>query len=118
MFSILVVEGDEAHALLLQTILEKYAQVIICLQGQQISELLQKSEFDLVIMSLRFQGIDTWSMMEKIRSRTSAPILVVTAYVDEQSKKRAFEMGCNAYLTKPYKIAELTTLVKSLLTLE
>ena len=113
--SILVIEADEASALLIQKIFEGSYEVKIALGGQKGLEALGKNKVDLIITCLHLHDMEGWNLIAQVRSVNNLPILVVTASMDSLSKKLAFEAGCNAYLTKPYKIAELKAAVESLI---
>ena len=111
MHAILVVEGDEAHALLLKKILENKGEVHIALKGQDALRLAAETRLDLLITGLKLPDTDGWSLIEEIRKTSEIPILVITAYIDVPSKNRAYAAGCTQYLIKPYQIAELREIV-------
>ncbi|HHJ11919.1 MAG TPA: response regulator [Chromatiales bacterium] len=71
---------------------------------------------DLVLLDLMMPGIDGFEVCARIREHFDAlhlPILVVTARVDEESIARAFELGCNDYLVKPFLTRELLARVRA-----
>ncbi len=70
----------------------------------------------LVLLDLMMPGIDGFEVCARIREHFDAlhlPILVVTARVDEESIARAFELGCNDYLVKPFLTRELLARVRA-----
>ena len=61
---------------------------------------------DVVILDLGLPDMDGVSIIEKIRSWSSIPIIVVSARTEDQDKVEALDAGADDYLTKPFSIDE------------
>ena len=66
---------------------------------------------DIVLLDLGLPGIDGITVIEKLRTWTNVPIIVLTARDDERSKVRTLDAGADDYVTKPFGIAELVARV-------
>lgn len=70
---------------------------------------------DLVILDLMLPQLDGYGVCEKLRSRTSIPILMLSA-IDEVSQKVAcLQMGADDYMVKPFSPKELIARIGCLL---
>jgi two-component system cell cycle response regulator DivK len=76
--------------------------------------LAQETCPDLVLMDIHLPRIDGLEATRQIRSTPgleSLPIIALTAADDDDDYQRAMAAGCNAYLSKPFSLSELVTLV-------
>jgi two-component system KDP operon response regulator KdpE len=62
---------------------------------------------DLVILDLGLPDIDGIEVCRRIRSFSTVPILVLSAYGDERRKVEALDSGADDFVTKPFGMAEL-----------
>ena len=70
---------------------------------------------DCVILDLMLPGMSGYSICEAIRERNAAvPILVLSARTLAEDKARAFDAGCDQYVTKPFALEELLSRVRNL----
>lgn len=70
-------------------------------------ELLLK-EPDLILLDINMPGIDGLALCRSIREHVSCPILFLTARVTEQDMINGFGYGGDDYITKPFRLNELT----------
>ena len=66
---------------------------------------------EVMILDLNLPDIDGFTLCRKLRARrqgVSLPIIVVTARTSEADRVRAFELGADDYVTKPFGLRELT----------
>jgi two-component system, cell cycle response regulator DivK len=73
---------------------------------------------DLIVMDLRLPGIDGWEATRRLKSQPETkhiPIVVVTADVSEESRKKAFAAGCDDFATKPIGFENLVKKINALL---
>src|ERR1700728_3882252 len=62
---------------------------------------------DLVILDLGLPDLDGIEVGRRIRSFSSVPIEVLSAYGDERRKVEALDSGADDFVTKPFGMAEL-----------
>jgi two-component system, OmpR family, KDP operon response regulator KdpE len=62
---------------------------------------------DLIILDLALPDLDGSQVLERIRSWSSVPIIILSVKSSEMEKVRLFELGADDYVTKPFGMAEL-----------
>jgi DNA-binding NarL/FixJ family response regulator len=83
--------------------------------GEAINLLIQK-DWDLVLLDINMPGRNGLEVLaEAKRLRPKTPVLVLTAYPEEQFALRAFKAGASGYLTKQSATDELVTAVQRIL---
>ncbi|MDR1855998.1 MAG: sigma-54 dependent transcriptional regulator [Desulfovibrio sp.] len=107
--SILVVEDDEGHRSMLQTLLADWGyQVAQAVDGESAVEQCRQTPYDLVLMDVRMGGMSGIEALGAIREFNPAiPILVMTAYSDVKDAVQAVKAGAYDYLQKPLDFDDL-----------
>lgn len=77
--------------------------------------LLQHRPPDLLILDVMMPGTDGWQVLEQLRPASQIPVIMLTAKDHEIDKLRAFHLGVDDYVTKPFSFAELTARVGAVL---
>ena len=62
---------------------------------------------DLIILDLALPDLDGSQVLERIRSWSNVPIIILSVKSSEMEKVRLFELGADDYVTKPFGMAEL-----------
>jgi len=62
---------------------------------------------DLIILDLNLPDLDGSEVLERIRSWSNVPIIVLSIQSDEQEKVRLLKLGADDYVVKPFGISEL-----------
>ncbi len=114
---VLLVEDEPAVSKLLQERMERdLFAVDISSDGIAAEGFAGAPEYDVVILDLNLPQMDGIELLQKIRARNSAvPILVVTSRAALEERVKAFELGADDYLTKPFEYPELAARVRALL---
>lgn len=118
MNKILIVEDVEINLELLVQLLEDDYLLVSAGDGGAGIELALIEKPDLIIMDMSLPILDGWSAMREIRANPTTakiPIIALTAHAMEADRQKAFEAGCNAYLTKPVDEGQLFRTIKELL---
>lgn len=105
---ILVVEDDKAIRNLISTTLETqgYQYDTAKTGAAAILEAVTQKP-DLVILDLGLPDMDGVDIINKVRSWSKIPIIVVSARSEDQDKIAALDAGADDYLTKPFSVDEL-----------
>jgi len=102
---ILVADDIKENRDLLVQILEQYEiQTIEAKDGQEVLDILDTVDVDLVFMDIimpNLDGYETIQIMKNSDKLNSIPIVVVSANVYEEDKKKALDLGVNSFLSKP-----------------
>src|SRR5258707_7675872 len=115
--SILIVDDDLNIRQLLSTNLEKrdYAVRVASNGGQAIMSMEQEVP-DLAILDLVMPGISGNDLCVWIRERgLDIPIIVLSAYDEEDLKVKALDAGADDYVTKPFKTEEFLARMRALM---
>ena len=75
----------------------------------------QNEKIHLVIMDIMMPHMDGLETTRRIREESHVPIIILTAMGEEIDKVRAFDLGADDYLTKPFGVGELLGRVKAVL---
>ncbi|MFP4470828.1 MAG: response regulator [Bacteroidales bacterium] len=101
---VLVVEDIDSNLELLEAILSsRKAKMIPAVTGMEaIDKLKQNPDINLILMDIKLPEMDGYQAIREIRKfNHTTPIIVQTAFSDDEARKKAFEAGCNDFLTKP-----------------
>ena len=75
--------------------------------GEQAVELAQEHKPDLVVMDIKMPVLDGISAAERIVSARIAPVVLLTAFSQQELVERARDAGAMAYVVKPFTAADL-----------
>ena len=113
---VLVVEDDMPVRNLITTTLEsqkyKYETAV---NGNQAVMAAASGNPDIILMDLGLPDMDGIDVIQKIRTWSVAPIIVISARSDDQDKVDALDAGADDYLTKPFSVEDLLARVRSTL---
>ncbi len=84
--------------------------------GQAALDLARKIRPDIVIMDIQMPEIDGITAAEILTSEQIAPVVLLTAYSDQELVERAKSAGVVGYLVKPFREAELLPVIELSLT--
>ncbi len=69
----------------------------------------------LIILDIGLPSLNGFQVLEQIREKDDTPIIMLTTRDAEEDKLRAFELGADDYLTKPFSARELVARVQAVL---
>ena len=105
---ILIVEDDPPIRNLISVALEAhdYRHISAANAGNAIMEATSHNP-DIVLLDLGLPDLDGVKVIQKIRSWSNMPIIVISARSDDSDKIEALDAGADDYLTKPFSVDEL-----------
>ena len=92
-------------------------EVATAVDGQDALAKFELVRPDLLVTDLAIPRMDGFELCRKLRGVSSVPIIVVASQVGGEESIKAIEAGANAYLSRPFDLAELTAQVRRLLNL-
>jgi DNA-binding response OmpR family regulator len=93
---------------------ERFAVIEAC-DGAQALHRWKIDRPDLIVLDLGLPRHDGFDVLQKVREKDSTPILVLSGKLDEQSILRAFAMGADDYVSKPFAAKQLAMRVRAIL---
>lgn len=114
MSRILIVEDELDLANIIKDYLEKELyEVEICTEGDKAIEIFDKFKPSLVILDLMLPGMNGYEICKNIRMKSTIPILILSAKIDEFDKVKGLNLGADDYITKPFRPRELLARVNA-----
>ncbi|EST54644.1 transcriptional regulator [Brevibacillus panacihumi W25] len=115
--TILIIEDETTIAQLERDYFELNGyDVDLCHTGTEGLQLALNGDYNLIIVDLQLPGMDGFALCSQIRQSKEVPILIVSAKKEEIDKIRAFNLGADDYITKPFSPSELVARAKAHLT--
>lgn len=117
--TILVVEDFDETRFMIKLSLELNGyRVLEAVNGQQAVDVARREPLDLILMDLDLPVLDGFAATRLIREDSrlrDIPIVAITAHATAETRVRAYDTGCDEYLTKPLDFEKLATLLDRLL---
>ena len=117
--NILLAEDDPTTAALIKHRLKKENYTIThATTGLQALELAGQQDFGLCLFDVKMPEMDGFEVLTRLRSGESnrdTPIIIMTAVSDDKALVRAFDLGADDFLTKPFSPLELAARVHRLI---
>jgi len=84
--------------------------------GNRAIELLNKNDYDLLVMDIHLPYHSGLELVKYVRSDQGkdTPAIVLTAFSDLQMQRQAGELGISAYVVKPFNPTEIVAKIKSI----
>lgn len=113
---ILMVEDDRALAAMVAEYLGKSGMEVTTREDAAGGlAALARGDFDAVILDVNLPDRDGFEVCRSIRSRSSVPIVMLTARGEETDRIVGLELGADDYLPKPFNPRELLARLKAVL---
>ncbi|MEE2032031.1 response regulator transcription factor [Rhodococcus chondri] len=116
MTRVLIVEDEESLADPLAFLLRKEGfETTIAGDGPAALAEFDRTGADIVLLDLMLPGMSGTDVCKQLRSRSSVPVIMVTARDSEIDKVVGLELGADDYVTKPYSARELIARIRAVL---
>ena len=124
--TLLVVEDDPGHARLIEKNLRRSSvtcEIVKLTDGQQALDYLftngkrAESAGTVVLLDLNMPGLNGYQVLKRLKAheRTrSIPVVILTTTDDSVEIKRCYDLGCNAYVTKPVDYEQFSEMIHRL----
>lgn len=113
--TILVAEDDDLNYLFIEEVFSGYdIRIIHARDGNEAIKLCYKYKFDLVLMDIKMpvmNGLEATKIIKKMIPEL--PVIAVSAHAFWTDHEKAFDAGCDDYITKPLQPEELTRKIKN-----
>jgi DNA-binding response OmpR family regulator len=113
---ILLADDEQAIQTLLSYPLQKDGyEVVRASDGREALARFSEQPFDLVVLDVMMPRLDGLEVCRRLRSRSSVPIIMLTAKAEEIDKVLGLELGADDYITKPFSLREFRSRVRAAL---
>ena len=113
---ILVVEDQEDNRRILRDLLASAGyEMIEAVTGEEGVALAAARRPDLIVMDIQLPGLDGYEATRRIKgdpALRAIPVIAVTSYALSGDDRKAFEAGCDAYVTKPFSPRQLLATIR------
>jgi len=82
--------------------------------GEEAIEKFNANHYDLIILDVMLPKMNGLAVLQKIREKSSVPVIMLTAKGEDMDKILGLEYGADDYLTKPFNILELKVRIKAI----
>ena len=117
--TILVIEDHEDNRRIMRDLLTSSGyEVIEVVTGEEGVIAAETCRPDLILMDVELPGIDGYEATGRIKANPSlqkVPIIVVTSYALSGDDVKAFEAGCDDYVSKPFSPRKLLAKIREYL---
>ena len=114
---VLIVDDDEAvRTTLYKVIRSNGLDAQQASSGEQALQLTGKAHYDLILLDVNMQGMDGFTVVQKLRSRgIKTPIIIVSGRKEDYDTLYGLDIGADDYVTKPFNPIVLGAKVKALI---
>lgn len=113
---ILVVDDDlDLCELLARYLRREGLEVDVVHNGNLGVERALSGDYTLVVLDVMLPGLNGFDALSSIRSKSSLPVLMLTARGDDVDRIVGLEMGADDYLPKPFNPRELIARIRAIL---
>ena len=94
--------------------MQEHFEVWEASDGDEALQLVQKEDFDLIILDIMMPKKDGFQTMKELKEKKDIPVLMLSARSEEFDKLVGFDLGIDDYVTKPFSPKELVARVKAI----
>ena len=91
-------------------------EIIETRDGREALSKFESNKINLVILDIQIPFINGLDVLRKIREKSSLPVLILTAFSDEEFKITAFSNLADGYIEKPFSLPVLKARIDALIT--
>jgi CheY-like chemotaxis protein len=120
MKKILVIDDSETNLVLLKAILEDEGfEVWLASSSKEATAMYQSNQPDLILLDLLMPGIDGFGFLQEFnesnKEKNATPVIVVTAYANDENIEKAKDLGAQDVIEKPIDIPDFLLKINSVL---
>lgn len=119
--TLLIIEDDDSMQAALIRMLEPEGYVLrMAKDATELTNLLDDSHIDLILMDIGLPWIDGFELAEMLKQHKNLkeiPLLFVSGQASDEDIKKAFDIGADDFLKKPFEVEKLRKTIQALLKL-
>lgn len=112
--NVLVVDDDMRLQESIRDFLEPHGFVVHALTGgADLQDAIRNHDPDIVLLDVMLPGEDGFSLLQRLRTHSAIPVIMLTARGEETDRVVGLELGADDYLAKPFSPRELLARIKA-----
>ncbi len=113
---LLLVEDDKTIALGLEySLTQEGFEVTVCYDAKSAIIKIQDMQFDIALLDITLPDGNGFEICRMLKEKDDTPVIFITARDDEGSIVMGLDIGADDYITKPFRIRELQSRIRSVL---
>lgn len=113
---ILLVEDDKTIVLGLEYFLKQEGyDIIVCNDMKTALKVVRTHKYDIAILDISLPDGNGYDICKAIRRNSDIPVIFLTACDEEVNVVMGFDIGADDYVTKPFRVRELLSRIKTIL---
>jgi len=114
--NLLLVEDDKNIAVGLEYLLAQEGfDVTICEDASAAMKEISTRDFDIALLDIALPDGSGFDICRRLKEKGDTPVIFITARDDEGSVVMGLDIGADDYITKPFRIRELQSRIRSVL---
>lgn len=117
MKKILIIEDNIYLQSILTSLIEEsgYSSVIAGDKKNGLNK-FKENDPDLILLDKKLPDGDGFEILKKVKEVNSLlPVIILTSHSEQKIKDKAFSLGANAFINKPFDNSELLSVIKEFL---
>lgn len=113
---ILVVDDDrQIRTMLARYLADHGLRTTMADGGEAMMDLFGAHQFDVVVLDVMMPGDDGFTLCQRLRARSTVPIILLTARDTDTDRVIGLELGADDYVPKPFNPRELLARIRAML---
>jgi DNA-binding NarL/FixJ family response regulator len=117
--TILVADDDPGTRLSISDYLELSGYIVVSAEnGSKALALVEQHQPHLIVTDITMPQMDGYELVSQVRRKPAfrlLPVIFLTARTNTEERIRGYQLGCDAYLPKPFDLEELGAVIRNLL---
>ena len=117
MRKILIIDDQPGIRLLLNEVFKKegYAPLLAA-NGTEALKIAEEEQVDCVLLDMKIPGMNGLEILQHLKAKNERmPVIMMTAYGEQELIDEAMKLGASNYFTKPFNIFEVLGEVNGIL---
>ena len=113
--TILIVDDTESNIDILIDVLDGY-DILVATNGVDAIDIAKQEDVDLILLDIVMPNMDGYGVCKELKrdpKTQKIPVVFMTAYTDEDSIEKAYDLGGVDYVSKPFMPKEVKARVKT-----
>jgi len=119
MAHVLIIEDNAANMKLARLLLSNAGHTVLCAVDAETGLMLARDQQpDLILMDIQLPGMDglaATALLKQAPSTANIPVIALTAMAMKEDEEKSQIAGCDGYIAKPLRYAELYAAIDALL---